>query len=192
MIWVVALTHWLDDQGKPAPGLVGKHAEFCGRVVAAATVHPPSRPFLSGIGCTRRPGRQPCPGKLGVMRHPNGEVEWRCSTCDFQGFISSWQGTLWDLTDAPKAHGEHGSLCAFLSSEEYETLARVPTIHTDVRAAVAGAECTLDGIRVSGTAQAFTRLAEDIAHEAKRPGRKAAREVLMSIEARLLRALVEV
>lgn len=72
--------------------------EFMGEVIAAASVLAPSVWNDSALRCRRRPQRRPCPGRLRVRAESTGQIDWACPVCNDQGTISSWQGSLYDLS----------------------------------------------------------------------------------------------
>lgn len=83
---------------------------FLASIVAAASLEGPEAHIRAPLRCRKRPRRRACPGAILVDRHPRRpEIEWHCSECDFNGVITHWQGSAWDVgaprprTPAPAA-----------------------------------------------------------------------------------------
>lgn len=71
---------------------------FLAGIVAAASMAADQSRTRLPLRCRCRPGHRACPGNIIISRHAGyREVEWRCSECDFNGVISHWQGSSWDL-----------------------------------------------------------------------------------------------
>jgi len=105
--WIVSLEHMLDEDGNIAApkGPARRLAEHITAIVAMA-----SRPELIPLSeyqvrCRRRPGRKPCPGIIEAEFDPDDRrIIWWCPVCDDCGYISNWQGSMWDLSDAGEVH----------------------------------------------------------------------------------------
>jgi hypothetical protein len=81
-----------------APGPAVKMAERLRAVVRAATAEEPGETWESALICTRRPGRQACPGHLAVLRTDvPAEIHWRCTSCGEEGVVHGWVGSPFDL-----------------------------------------------------------------------------------------------
>ncbi|MES2206763.1 MAG: hypothetical protein V4525_08210 [Pseudomonadota bacterium] len=86
------IRHFLDTKGaialKSKPDL--KFAEFIGSLIAASTFSSTKTAnsccFICGSHVTS------------VVSHTE-HIAWQCNSCNEEGVISNWQGTLWDLTD---------------------------------------------------------------------------------------------
>ncbi len=77
---------------------------FLASIVAAASLEGPEARIRVPLRCRRRPKRRACPGAILVDRHRGySEVEWHCSECDFNGIITHWEGSAWDVGAARPA-----------------------------------------------------------------------------------------
>ena len=113
-IFIINLRHYLTEDGTIAPesAPARKFAEYLCSIVMYATSYPiddGKRP-ASNIRCRRRPGRKPCPGEIKVGIIETVEIAWWCPVCGDEGYISDWEGTMWeqlelDLLDEP--HDDH-------------------------------------------------------------------------------------
>jgi hypothetical protein len=96
-MYVIDLTHFLDEKGAIAPerGPARKLADFVADVVAHASDfdRPDDTPGPLCFKCRKR-DRRPVETAL----TEDDVVLWRCTTCGTQGQISNWQGTFWDLS----------------------------------------------------------------------------------------------
>ena len=105
--WYTNLNVFLDENGEIAApkGPARKLAEHITAIVAMAT-----RPEIITsqeyqVRCRRRPGRKPCPGIIEADFDPEDyRIMWRCPVCDDCGYISNWQGSMWDLSEADVFH----------------------------------------------------------------------------------------
>lgn len=94
---VVDLTHFTDARGR-LPRLAVQAQE----IVDRSTNCPNTTPQPTDIPCRRRPGRQPCPGRLLAHQEPaTGEIRWSCPACGDAGVIHHWQGTAHDHGGRP-------------------------------------------------------------------------------------------
>jgi hypothetical protein len=101
--WITDLKDLLDDTGHIAPsrGSARRLAAHLTAIVALASRPELVAPAEYRVQCRRRPGRKPCPGMIEVDLDPGTEdVVWWCPVCGDNGYISNWQGALWDLRDA--------------------------------------------------------------------------------------------
>ena len=105
--WYTNLKILLDEDGSIAApkGPARKLAEYITAIVAMAS-RPESIPLSEyQVRCRRRPGRKPCTGIIEANFDPEGErIVWRCPVCEDKGYISDWQGSMWDLSDANVFH----------------------------------------------------------------------------------------
>lgn len=70
---------------------------FLAGIVAIGSLEGPKARVRSPMRCRCRPGRRACAGVILIARYPrHSEIEWRCSECEFNGFITHWQGSAWD------------------------------------------------------------------------------------------------
>jgi hypothetical protein len=190
MSWVVNIRHCLTEEGYPAPGVSGKHAMYYGRMVQAASVHEVNEPFISAIDCDRRPGHKPCKGKIGMVLHDDGVIQWLCDCCEFNGLLSGWQGTMWDLSHTKKPTQRENNRILDVSEEEYKALRDIITSSQEVDALIAGAAPVPDDeILLLGTCEAFDLLSGDLAfavnHEKNRKKMMLLDGILEKIEASL-------
>ncbi len=84
-MFVPDLRHFLgvpDD----APAPARRMAQHLGSIVKAGTAAEPGLSWVSSIGCTRRPGRKPCPGQIGILRSElPPAIRWECIVCGDEG-----------------------------------------------------------------------------------------------------------
>ncbi len=97
--YIVDITDYLLPGGDLPDGPAGRFARYFGRIVSAASLERFGIWVDTEIQCRRRPGRKPCPGHIRLRRiDTEDRVEWHCTSCDDNGWISRWQGTQWDLS----------------------------------------------------------------------------------------------
>ncbi len=96
-MFVSDLRHFLDlPDDVPAPAR--RMAEHLSLIVRAATAGDAGLGWVSALRCGRRPGRQPCPGRVAVLRiDVPPSVEWQCTSCGDEGVISGWEHSPFDL-----------------------------------------------------------------------------------------------
>ena len=97
--WITDMRHFLEveDTEVGVRGPARQLVEYFGRIVEAATSHPPMFLLNTEIRCRRRPGRRPCVGHIRlVCNEDEGEIVWECTSCDDRGIISGFEGTPWD------------------------------------------------------------------------------------------------
>lgn len=105
--FVVDMTHWLTETGAIAamPRPARRIAEYMGLIVADATDFLSEQYCEQGVKCRCRPGRKPCPGIIETdFEEGTDRIVWWCPECGENGYISNWQGTLWDRTADYVAH----------------------------------------------------------------------------------------
>ena len=105
--WYTNLQVFLDENGAIAvsSGPARKLAEHITAIVAMASIPEliPSPEYQ--VRCRRRPGRKPCQGIIEADFDPEDyRIIWWCPVCDDRGYISNWQGSMWDLSEAGKFH----------------------------------------------------------------------------------------
>lgn len=102
-MYVIDLTHFLDDKGTIAPprGPGRKLAEFAAAVVAHAS-HADQPASASGPTCFKCRKREARRVETGITE--DDLVVWRCTTCGTEGQISHWQGSFWDLSQRAPAN----------------------------------------------------------------------------------------
>jgi len=97
--WIVDITHYLLPGGILVGGPAGRIARYFGSIIAAASTRPAGVWADTDLHCRRRPGRRPCPGHIRALRlDAQDVVKWHCSSCDDNGLIQSWKGSMWDLS----------------------------------------------------------------------------------------------
>ena len=100
--WVTDITDFLDEEGYivPESGPALRIAEYFVSIISMIS-HPAPVPVSLDVACRRRPNRKPCKGHIkGDIGPDTGVIVWWCPECRDSGFISNWQGTMWDLSDA--------------------------------------------------------------------------------------------
>jgi len=98
-MYFINAKHFLDEKGVIAPrrGPARSMAEFCGSLIACAT-------DSDNVG-VRAPMCFKCKkGPVDAAITKDDAVYWSCSRCRTEGRISSWQGTLWDLSEGGEPH----------------------------------------------------------------------------------------
>jgi hypothetical protein len=97
-MYIIDLTHYLDDRGAIAPdrGPARKLATFLTDVVAHATdfARPDDAP---GPLCFKCRKRDQSAVETGISEDDR-VIWWHCVTCGTVGQISRWEGTFWDLS----------------------------------------------------------------------------------------------
>lgn len=160
MTWIVNLRNCLPDNSLfPLPSRIGRSLAYYGNMVKAATSRGVGKPFRSAITCSRRPGHKPCKGKIMLLLREDGIVEWECESCDYNGLLSGWQDTMWDLRKAKRVAWYDDSLAFAVSEEEYRILLGVNIFIPDSRAVVAGAMTTGDKILIVARKETMESLA---------------------------------
>ncbi len=92
------MTHFEGIPPGPSYELARKIAQFFGAIASAGSLSPADVMIDAALFCRRRPGRIRCPGHLRIQRDSvSGIITWRCSNCDDQGEIRSWESTSWNL-----------------------------------------------------------------------------------------------
>ena len=100
--YITDITHYLDDEGEIAieSGAGLRFAEYLTYIISMMS-HPPPVPDEFKVKCRCRPKRKPCKGMIvGGTDPATGVIIWWCTECRVNGFISNWQGTMWDMSDA--------------------------------------------------------------------------------------------
>jgi hypothetical protein len=104
--YVTDISHFLDEEGYiiPESGTALRFAEYLTSIISMIS-HPPPLPEEFKVKCRRRPNRKPCKGIIEGDTDPDTDVIiWWCPECLENGFISNWQDTIWDLSDAWQTH----------------------------------------------------------------------------------------
>jgi hypothetical protein len=160
--YVTDLTHFLTDDGLLAPGRPGQVGGWFARVAAAASLHPCEETVMTALPCRRRPGRRPCPGYIDLIRHRDGAIEWACSDCDANGFISGWEGTRWDRRRAVARVPAAEAVDLLLSEHEFAQIRRIEDLGPQGEVLMDGAVRVGGGVRVRGSAEEFAELVRDL------------------------------
>ena len=93
---VTDLTHF--QMAIDTPTAAWRLGQYLHDIVRAATAGDVGAEWTTALACRRRPGRQPCPGRLLVARaEPLADIRWQCDSCGDEGVISNWQNSLSDL-----------------------------------------------------------------------------------------------
>lgn len=95
------MRHFLDEDGMipdDLPDPAFRLANYFGRIVNAVSSRQDNSNLYTGIKCRRRPSRKPCPGEiLAIIDERNDfAINWHCTHCGDNGFISEWKGTIFD------------------------------------------------------------------------------------------------
>jgi len=100
--YITDITHYLNDDGDIAieSGAGLRFAEYLTSIISMIS-HPPPLPEEFRVKGRCRPKRKPCNGIIEGDTDPNADViVWWCPECLENGFITRWQGTMWDMSDA--------------------------------------------------------------------------------------------
>ncbi len=184
MSWVVHLPHFLDEDGLPAPGRPGRLAAHFGRIAKAASAGVENLPFASTVPCRMRPGHKPCPGPLIVMHRSDGTIEWQCARCSYDGFLTGWQGTVWDFSDMADVDVDD-AVITLVSEEEHRLLYDMVATSRDTAVVIAGAVRTPIGIEISASPRQLELLAGDVAFCANHERNRAKQGRLLALFDRL-------
>jgi len=97
MTLVVDINHWLVNDELPAgPPRLRRNAL---RILRFIEYGGPLRQLHGRetlIECRRRPGREPCPGWMWVVKQNDNRIQVHCPTChEVEAIISGWEETLW-------------------------------------------------------------------------------------------------
>lgn len=181
MVYVTDLTHFLDDDGAPLPvelGPVARVARFFGRIAAAGSLHPVDEPVRTPLACRRRPGRRPCAGTILVLRRRDAVIEWRCSSCEDQGFISGWEETCWDLRRFDGPRPLERTIGVPIGRDGFAALLDCPTLAAEDQALLYSAELCDAGVVVRGTRDDLDLFSDAVAAEANHEGNVRRRRLL--------------
>jgi hypothetical protein len=150
---IIDLRHYLDDDGRlsttmPAPAR--KFAEYMTLVAEAGTARPPgARWAAAALRCRQKLQRKACSGRLVVMRSEGpAQIEWRCPLCSYQGFLSGFTGTRWDLSSGLHATGR-GEVEERVSFDELSALLAAPALGPSAYRVVVGARALDDEAVIS-------------------------------------------
>ncbi len=98
-MYITQMTHFLDETGnipKQMPKEARELGSFMALVVDATTKEKSAGRINTGIRCFQ----EKCDGIISSELHNSiYDIHWKCSKCNSEGTIGSWQGTKWDNTD---------------------------------------------------------------------------------------------
>jgi hypothetical protein len=100
--WISDITHFLDDHGNliEEPKEARVLADYFAAIIVMASYPEPDYPPEYRVSCRRRPQRKPCREEIvGFIDPETDDVVWMCPKCNDRGFISNWQGTIWDMSE---------------------------------------------------------------------------------------------
>ena len=165
-VFVSDLRHFL-DMPEDAPAPARRMAEYLTLIVRAATAGDGGRRWASALNCTRRPGRRPCPGHVGVFRSDvPPSIQWWCTSCGDEGVISGWEGSPFDL----RAHGVLRALgevrAVVVPADVAAALRSLVLLDTDSERLVFRATVTDEGVALVGDDDDFEELIGYVAAEA--------------------------
>jgi hypothetical protein len=175
-VFVSDLRHFLDlPADTPAPAR--RIAEHLTLVVRAATAAAGGRRWVSALRCTRRPGRRPCPGHVGVLRRDvPAAIEWWCTCCRDEGVIRGWQGSLFDLRTPASLRAVGEVRVVVVSPEVVAALRSLVLLGTNCERLVFRATVDEEGVLLFGDDDDFEELigylAAEANHEADRRRQK--------------------
>lgn len=167
--YVSDLTHWLDEDGMLPMGMPKEFyalVNYHGAIVRASSSHPGSTQLCSAVACRRRPGRKPCGSTLTIINRPDHVIHWVCPGCGEQGYISNWQGTIYDLSGAAESDPTL-RLTVLVTAEEHELLSGIITCSQEEDAIISGAMSTPGGVLLIGEIEDLDLLMGSIASEAR-------------------------
>jgi ribosomal protein S18 acetylase RimI-like enzyme len=164
-MFVSDLRHFLEvDDDSPAPAR--RMAAQVGAIVKAATAIEAGQAWVSGIACTRRPGRRPCPGRIGLRRsEAPASIRWECVACGDAGVIHGWEDSYADLR-SPTAPLGPEPIRVIVSFEVADLLRSVLFFDIDVERLVYGGRARVDGVEIEGDIDVFGDLLDAVAAEA--------------------------
>jgi hypothetical protein len=165
-VFVSDLRHFLDLPAD-APAPARRMAEHLALVVRAATARDGGQRWVSALSCTRRPGRRPCPGHIGVLRSEvPPAIEWWCTSCGDEGVISGWQGSPFDLRAPGSLREEPEPRVAIVPHEVAAALRSLMLLDIDCERLVFRAAVADDGVVLVGGEDDFEELLGSVAAEA--------------------------
>ncbi len=165
-VFVSDLRHFLDLPGD-APGPARRIAEQLSLMVRAATAGDAGLPWVSAIGCRRRPGRRACPGHIAVYRSDvPPSIEWRCTACGDEGVISGWEHSPLDLRTRTIDASPSDGVQVLIDSDVAATLQGLMLIDTPGERLVFRARPCEQGIVLTGSEDDLDELIGYVAAEA--------------------------
>ncbi|GAC1534661.1 MAG: hypothetical protein NVS3B12_15740 [Acidimicrobiales bacterium] len=164
-MFVSDLRHFLDiDDETLAPAR--RMAAQLGSIVKAATASEAGQSWVSGIACTRRPGRKPCPGRIGIRRSDvPPSIRWECVACGDEGVIHGWEGSYADLRSAPEAPAVE-LITVIVSYQVADVLRSVLVFDAEVERLVYRGRARAGGVEMGGGIDVYGELLDAAAAEA--------------------------
>lgn len=136
-------------------------------IVRAATAGDGGQPWISALQCTRRPGRRPCPGHLGVFRSDvPPSIEWWCTSCGDKGVISGWERSPFDLRAGGALRVLASVRHVVVPADVAAALRSLMLLDTDCERLVFRATATEEGVVLTGDDDEFEELIGYVAAEA--------------------------
>lgn len=170
-MYVTDMTHFLAirDPEEDVPPPARRLGEYFGRIVEAATSSPyRGCEFATVVRCRRRPGRQPCRGRLEVLcTDVPSCIAWWCPECGDEGVISSWRATPWDLSAPIGRKPGSESVAIHLPEEVHRALEGVSWSDPAFVRLLKGAECDYEDAVIEGPIALMTRFRDAIAVKAQ-------------------------
>jgi hypothetical protein len=153
-------------------------AEHFGRIVGAATAHPPGIEFPSPVPCRRRPKHRRCPGPIRIRRSEvPPRIDWLCASCRDQGLIQGFLGTPWDLSEVPlDEQGERGTV--LFDPAEYRALLEADVLDLECEALLLRAVPEPGAFRIEASLELLGYLQEFVSAAADLESRAARRRLL--------------
>lgn len=136
--------------------------------VRAGTAGEAGEPWVSALGCCRRPARKPCPGPLILLRtEVPAHIEWRCAGCGDDGVISEWEGSPFDLRDPDRTVAAADlEVAVVVAPAAAAGLREVFFFDVAAERIVWAGEAGPDGVRLVGGLDDFEDILESVAAEA--------------------------
>ncbi len=166
--YVSDMRHFLNENGLAPIGMPKEFyamLDYHSAVVKAGSSHPRNAQFNSAVPCRRRPGRKPCATYLAINHRSDDVIHWQCPSCGEQGFISNWQGTIYDLSGFAELDPTQ-RVSVMIGHDEYKLLRGIITSSQEEDAIIGGAVSTPDGVLLSGSVDDFDLLLGSVAFDA--------------------------
>ena len=121
---VTDISDLLDVDGQPVNGPTGRLARYLGLIIEAGSIMSEGEGGYVPMRCANPTRKRPCNAQLTASPTFQDHIEFECPSCGEQGLIVNWQGTCFDLTDAPELshHPEHRDVVVQL--DELDTMRR--------------------------------------------------------------------
>jgi ribosomal protein S18 acetylase RimI-like enzyme len=154
------------DVGDDSPAPARRMAAHLAMIVKSATAAEAGQSWVSGLGCTRRPGRKPCQGRIGLHRSEvPPSIRWECIGCGDEGIIHGWEDSYADLRSTPEAPLEEPTT-VMVSYEAAELLRSVLLLDTEVERLVYRGRASGARVEMVGDVDGFGDLLDAVASEA--------------------------